>query len=95
MFVPRDQDGVQSRETFIGVETMNWKALNSFRRGWVEHGFKTLVNCKVVERRREERRLAERCATKHQFQAIKSCIADARNYRVARKLPSLSMAHFD
>ena len=41
------------------------------------------------------RRLAERCATKHQFQAIKSCIADARNYRVARKLPSLSMAHFD
>ena len=74
---------------------MNWKALNSFRRGWVEHGFKTLVDCKVVERRRAERRLAERRATKHHFQAIKSCIADARNYRVARKLPSLSMAHFD
>ena len=74
---------------------MNWNALNSFRRGWVEHGFKTLVDCKIVERRREERRLAERRATKHQFQAIKSCIADARNYRVARKLPSLSMAHFD
>ena len=74
---------------------MNWKALDFFRRGRIEHGFKTLVACKIVERRREERRLAERRATKHQFQAIKSCIADARNYRVARKLPSLSMAHFD
>jgi DNA replication protein DnaD len=74
---------------------MNWNALNSFRRGWVEQGFKTLVDCKIVERRREERLLAERRATKHQFQAIKSCIADARNYRVARKLPSLSMAHLD
>ena len=74
---------------------MNWKALDSFTRSWVEHGFKTLVDCKIAERRREERRLAERRATKHQFQAIKSCIADVRNYRVARKLPFMSMAHFD
>jgi virulence-associated protein VapD len=74
---------------------MNWNILGFFRRDWTEHRFKTLVDCKILERRREERRLAERRATKHQFQAIKSCIADARNYRVARKLPFMSMAHFD
>ncbi len=74
---------------------MNWKALDSFRRGWVEHGFKTLVDCKIVERRRAERRLAERRATKHHFQAIKSCIADARSYRIARKLSAVGTAQFD
>jgi len=95
MFVLLDYDGVQNRETFVGAKTMNWKALDSFRRCWVERGFKTLVDCNIVERRREERRLAERRATKHQALAIKSCIADARNYRVARKVPVLSMAHLD
>jgi DNA replication protein DnaD len=74
---------------------MNWNILGFSRRDWTEHGFKTLVDCKILERRREERRLAERRGTKHQFQAIKSCIADARNYRVARKVPALSVAHFD
>jgi hypothetical protein len=35
------------------------------------------------ERRRDERRLAEQRTTKHQFQARKSCVADARSYRIA------------
>jgi virulence-associated protein VapD len=46
------------------------------------------------ERRRDERRLAEQRTTKHQFQAIKSCVADARSYRIARRLPLLAAARF-
>jgi len=74
---------------------MNWNPLHYFSGGWTEHRFKALVDRKIRERRREDRRLAERRATKHQALAIKSCIADARNYRVARKVPVLSMAHLD
>jgi hypothetical protein len=73
---------------------MNWKKPHLFGR-WVEHSLKTLVDRKSREQRREERRLAEQRTTKHRFQARKSCIADARNYRVARQLRLLVTAQFD
>jgi len=31
---------------------------------------------------------------KHQIQARKSCVADARNYRIARRLPVFAVAQF-
>jgi hypothetical protein len=74
---------------------MNWKVLDSFRRGWIERGFKALIDRKLREGRQEERRLAERRGTKHRFEAIKSCIADARTYRVARRLSALGRAQFN
>jgi len=57
--------------------------------------FKTLVDHKIRERRRDERRLAEHRTTKHQLQARNSCVADARSYRVARRLPVPAVAQFD
>ena len=82
--------GVSKQENvFSGVETMNWKEFNLFGRNWVEHSFKTLVDRRIREGRREERRFADQCTTKHRLQARKSCIADARSYRVARRLPPL------
>jgi len=74
---------------------MNWHELHLFSRDRVEHSFKTLVDRRIGERRREERRLAEQRTTKHRLQARKSCIADARTYRVARRLPLLATARFD
>lgn len=74
---------------------MNWKELNLIGRDRVEHSFETLVARRIRERRREERRLAEQRTTKHRLQARKSCIADARSYRVARRLPLFATAQFD
>ncbi len=74
---------------------MNWHELHLFGRDRVEHSFKTMVGRKIREQRREERRLAEQRTTKHRLQARKSCIADARTYRVARRLPLLATAQFD
>jgi hypothetical protein len=74
---------------------MNWKNFRLFGRGWVEHSFRTLVARKLREQHREERRLAQKRTTKHRLQARMSCIADARNYRVARPLPILATARFD
>ena len=74
---------------------MNWNKLHLFGRGWVDHSFGTLVNRKIRERRRQERRFAEQRITKHRLQAIKSCVADARSYRIARNLPMLANAQFD
>jgi hypothetical protein len=54
-----------------------------------------LVDRSIRKQRREQRRLAEQRATKHRLQARKSCIADARSYRVARRLPVLAVAQFD
>jgi len=54
-----------------------------------------LVDRQVREQRREQRRLAEQRATKHRLQARKPCIADARSYRVAKRLPVLAVAQFD
>jgi hypothetical protein len=61
----------------------------------IENSFMHLVDRSMREQHREERRLAEQRATKHRFQARKSCVADARNYRVARRLPVLAVAQFD
>ena len=52
----------------------------------VEHIFKTLVDQTIRKQRCEERRLAEQRITKYALEARKSCIFDARNYRVARRL---------
>jgi len=57
-------------------------------------GFRALVDRAVREQRREERRLAERRATKHQFQARSSCILDGRNCRIARGLLLFARAQF-
>src|SRR6266513_3217449 len=66
-----------------------------FGRDEIENSFMHFVNRKVREQRRDERRLAERRTTKHQFDARKSCVADARNYRIARKLPLSAAAQLD
>jgi hypothetical protein len=69
---------------------MNWRNLID----WDRDSFKALVGRKMREWRRNERRLAEQRTTKHQFQARKSCVADARSYRVARRLPLFAAARF-
>ena len=53
----------------------------------VKVSFKTLANRKIRERLEDAQRLAERRATRNQLQARNSCVADARSYRVARRLP--------
>jgi hypothetical protein len=64
---------------------MNSERFFLIRRDRVEVGFKTLVDRKIRQRRRNERRLAEHRMTKHQLQARNSCVADARSYRVASR----------
>jgi hypothetical protein len=65
--------------------------------GWdpVQDAFKNLADRKIRERRRDERRLAEQHTTTHRLQARKSCVADARSYRVARRLPVPATAQFE
>jgi hypothetical protein len=70
---------------------MNGKFL-LFGRHEIENSLMPFVVRKIGEQRQEERRLAEQRTTRHRFQARKSCIADARNYRVARRLPVLRWA---
>jgi hypothetical protein len=65
-----------------------------FGRGEIENSFMHFIDRKIREQRRGERRFAEQRTTKHRFQARKSCIADARNYRVARRLPVLGVTQF-
>jgi hypothetical protein len=72
---------------------MNGKFL-LFGRHEVENSFMRFVDRKIREQRHDERRLAEQRTAKHQLQARKSCIADARSYRVARRLPVLAVAQF-
>jgi hypothetical protein len=63
---------------------MNWgKLLLIGRLDQVGDSFKTLVDRKIRERRQYERRLGEHRTTKHRIQARKSCVVDARSYRVA------------
>lgn len=64
---------------------MNWDELLVIGRD--RDSFKALVGREIRERRQDERQLAEHRTTKHQLQARNSCVADARNYRVARRLP--------
>src|SRR5262249_13034670 len=61
----------------------------------VQDAFKNLANRKIRERHRDERRLAEQQTTKHQLEARKSCVADARSYRVARQLPVPATEEFE
>jgi len=65
-----------------------------FDRDQIENNFKRLVDRRIREQRREQRRLAEQRAIKHRLQARKSCIAGARSYRVAKRLPVLAVAQF-
>ncbi len=67
---------------------MNWKKPYSLVRNRADYSFKTFVDRTIREQRREERRLAEQRTVKHRFQARNSCVADARSYRVARRLPA-------
>ena len=73
---------------------MNIGKSHLFGRGRVEYKFGALVDRTIRERCREERRLAERRATKHQFDARNACISDARNYRIARPLLLFAKAQF-
>jgi len=66
-----------------------------FGRDESENSLIRFVDRMLHERRRDERRLAELRTTKHRVQARKSCIADARSYRVARRLPVLAVAQFN
>ena len=66
-----------------------------FGRDEMENSFRHFVDRKIREQRWGERRLAEQRTTKHRIQARKSCIADARSYRVARRLPVLTVGQFD
>jgi hypothetical protein len=74
---------------------MNFRKFHLMGRAGVQDSFKVLVDRKIREQRREERRLAEQRTTKHQFQARNSCVADARSYRVARRLPVPAGPQFD
>ena len=73
---------------------MNWEKLH-FGRNQVQDRLNALVERTIRERRREERRLVEQRIIGHRLQARKSCVADARSYRVARRLPVLAPAQFD
>lgn len=73
---------------------MNWERLH-FGRDQVQDRFKALVERTIRERRREERRLAEQPIRRHRLQAKKSCVADARSYRVARRSPVPIAEPFD
>ena len=64
---------------------MNWDKLLVIGRD--RDSFKALVGRKIRERRQDERQLAEHRTTRHQLQARNSCVADARSYRVAPRLP--------
>jgi hypothetical protein len=72
---------------------MNWDKLLVIGRD--RDSFKALVGRKIRERRRDDRQLAEHRMTKHQLQARNSCAADARSYRVARRLPVPAAAPID
>jgi hypothetical protein len=73
---------------------MNYVKGYFLTRDRVEHSFVAFANRTMREQRREERRLAEQRATKHQFQARNSCISDGRNYRIARRLLLFARAQF-
>jgi ribosomal protein S14 len=73
---------------------MNYAKGHVLARTRVEFSFRALVDRTIREQNREERRLAEQRATKHQFRARNSCILDGRNYRFARRLLLFPRAQF-
>jgi hypothetical protein len=68
---------------------MNGKFL-LFGRDKIENSLMGFVDRKIGEQRRDEQRLAEQRTTKHRFQARKSCVADARSYRLALTIAGVS-----
>jgi hypothetical protein len=78
----------------MGGTTMNGK-VPLIGRDQVRGGFNTVVDRQIRKQRRNERRLAEQRTTKHQFEARKSCVVDARNYRIARKFAMSGAAKLD
>jgi hypothetical protein len=60
--------------------------------GRIPGSFKNLIDRQIRERRRGERRLAEQRTTTYQLLARNSCVADARSYRIARRLAFKSFA---
>ena len=66
-----------------------------FNEDQIDSTLMRFANRKLTEQRRDERRLAEQRITTHRFQAMKSCVADARSYRIARHFPSRAVPHFD
>ena len=73
---------------------MNYTKGHLFARARVRYSFGALLDRTIREQNREEQRLAEQRATKHQFQARNSCILDGRNYRLARRLFLFPKAQF-
>jgi hypothetical protein len=73
---------------------VNWEKLH-FGRNQVQDRLNALVERTIRKRRREERRLVEQRIIRHRLQARKSCVADARSYRVARRLPVPAAEPFD
>ena len=65
-----------------------------FGRDEIENSLVRFAVRKIREQRRDERRLAEQRATKHRIHARKSCVADARSYRIAREFSVLAVALF-
>jgi len=55
----------------------------------------TLVDRQTRRFRHDERRLAELRTTKHRLKARKSCVADARRYRIAKEFPMSVAAQLD
>jgi hypothetical protein len=78
----------------VGGKTVNGK-VPLISRDWIQDSFKTFVYRQMRKRRLDERRLAEQRTTKHQFEARKSCVADARSYRIAREFPLSAAAQLD
>jgi hypothetical protein len=64
-------------------------------RGPMPDNLRTFVYRQLRRRRWDERQLAEQRTTKHQFEARKSCVSDARNYRIAREFPISAVAQLD
>ena len=73
---------------------MNYMKGHLFARGQIEYSFRALVDRTIRKQNRDERRLAEQRATKHQFQARNSCISDGRSYRIARRTLLFARAQF-
>jgi hypothetical protein len=64
-------------------------------RDWIHDSLKPLVDRQIRKHRWDERRLAEQRTTKHYLEARKSCVADARSYRVAKEFPMSAATRLD
>src|SRR5213080_2779170 len=78
----------------FGGKTMNGKVL-LMDRDRIPDSLRTFVYRQLRKRRWDERQLAEQRTTKHYLEARKSCVADARNYRIAREFPISAIGQLD